>query len=93
MSNSSIVTLPKHLVDAAISLVARLEATQARERERELLATFEPIERPSEAGDNDYDIAPTRRVLGLDLLPSDPDLFKILKNQTWNYLRVSAPLK
>ncbi|KAJ9100876.1 hypothetical protein QFC20_005365 [Naganishia adeliensis] len=70
-------------------LRARLEATQARERERELLATFEPIERPSEAGDNDYDVAPTRRVLGLDLLPGDPDLVKILKNQTWNYLRAS----
>lgn len=73
--------------------VARLEATQARERERELLATFEPIERLSEAGDNDYDIAPTRRVLGLELLPSDPDLVKILKNHTWNYLRVSERLR
>jgi hypothetical protein len=50
---------------------------------------FSPIPRPSEARNSPYDIAAPRKALGLELKADDEDITKILKNLTWNWLRVS----
>ncbi|KAI5448991.1 hypothetical protein NCC49_005701 [Naganishia albida] len=81
--------IKKVMASPGHSALTDLQISRAQEQERQLLESFKPIERPAEARDNGYDIAPTRRVLGLELLPSDPELVKILKNQTWNFLRES----
>ncbi|KAJ9097523.1 hypothetical protein QFC20_006180 [Naganishia adeliensis] len=46
------------------------------------------VDRPSEhKRNNPYEVAPLRQVLGLEVLASDPDVLKELKNETYNYLR------
>ncbi|KAJ9114071.1 hypothetical protein QFC22_005891 [Naganishia vaughanmartiniae] len=49
------------------------------------------LERPSERKrNNPYDIAPLRRILGLHVIPEDPDFMKELKNEAYNFLRETA---
>jgi hypothetical protein len=48
------------------------------------------VERPSERKrNNPYDIAPLRKILGVHPAPEDPDYLKELKNEAYNFLRVS----
>lgn len=70
--------------------VEELEDSRRIAHVREIERDFRSIERPTERKrNNPYDIAPLRKILGLEVMEVDPDVLKELKNETYNYLRVS----
>lgn len=76
----------------AILGAVQLEESRRTANAYEIEHSFRSIDRPSERKrNNPYDIAPLRKVLGLEVCESDPDVLKELKNETYNYLRVSKP--
>ncbi|KAJ9103128.1 hypothetical protein QFC21_002550 [Naganishia friedmannii] len=73
--------------EKAIRLQTCMDERDESDRRRRQMEAFRPIERPSQAGSSDNDLACTRRVLGLEVGAHDPGLVKVLKNLSWNYLR------
>ncbi|KAJ9114060.1 hypothetical protein QFC22_005880 [Naganishia vaughanmartiniae] len=73
--------------ERAIRLQSRMDERDELDRKRQQLDSFRSIERPSQAGSSDNNLACTRQVLGLEVVADDPCLVKVLKNLCWNYLR------
>jgi hypothetical protein len=78
----------KTTYNAETHLLGRMDERDEADRRRRQLEAFRPIERPSQAGSSEHDLATTRRVLGLEIDAHDPNLVKVPKNLSWNYLRV-----